>query len=758
MKEIVLKQKEKMKFGAMASLACVLGFIFSAGSIFDNIYPFLPAVIAATKLPYSAFALIGGVLSGFIFDFQEYLIYYIGSSVLILSVKVFFLLLKKTESRISKLVTVIISSAVKTVVYIITVTPDMPEAVLISSEILITAGYTYFFSVSAEYISRHINKELTVISLKERSSVIMSASALIISLCCFYISDVSLGTLAASYIILAVGSSNEKMSVYVSVAFSAALVLNNPDAVQFFSILPVAALTVSAFRPAGKYLVCTIYITICALGSALLMFTPEALQLLLDTLIGAVLYVLTPKKYISLVFPAEITEGYNTPELKEVLGEKLKNASGSMNVLASVLEKLSIPKETKSRITSSGVISKTADKVCRKCASSGTCWGVRYNDLTDVLEKAVNDIGRGESYSPPKYFTDLCPKSAVLLEELKNTYERERENRLQDGKLVVVKNAISETYRSLAFLLSEMSAEITKIYSVDNSAAKKLSEILKSERLDYSNVSVLHLAHGRTSYEFSVKSEIPDDILLNITDRMSAVKNESFSIPVLKPSDKGCIYSFTENQNYEIITETLYLNKKSDNISGDNVISFSSSGYDYIILSDGMGCGKSAAMDSMITTGALKELILGGLTVKSAVKTAGTMLLSKTDSEGSCAVDIIKTDKYTGETYFLKAGGAPTFVRQGCKVIKLDGDTMPIGIIGETKFIEKTLTLQENDVIVTMSDGVSEQDTDWLKGILSVKKNSSVDDIKRAIESYTQKNGITFSDDATVSISMLTTL
>ena len=46
-------------------------------------------------------------------------------------------------------------------------------------------------------------------------------------------------------------------------------------------------------------------------------------------------------------------------------------------------------------------------------------------------------------------------------------------------------------------------------------------------------------------------------------------------------------------------------------MSGDNVLTFGTSGFDYLILADGMGSGKAAARDALLTTSVIKELVLG---------------------------------------------------------------------------------------------------------------------------------------------------
>ena len=754
MKELVLKQKNLLVSAGKLLTSLALGVIFGSGNIFTDIYPFLLSAVAALSLPYSAVCLLGGFICELIFLNNPYYIYYLAAGILIIAVKLFFFLFQKSENTLSKIITVSSATLIKLAVFIITYSPETAEIILSAFESFITVGFTYLFSV---FFTDFSFEKLTMsVSKKEQGAVIISLSAIILSLGTLYISGANLGVIAAAFLLLVIAQKSEKNAVYLSIAFSVALIINSLTETSFFAMLPVALLIVSSFSGAGKYLSALLFVLVCGFGAILLSFSTASIELMFDVTVGAVLFALTPNS-VYLYLSADTEEDKISPfGIKDVLCDKLKSASGSIDVIASALEKLSQTKENNLKISSNAIISKTADKICKKCSFANHCWGVKYDDLTDVLDKAMANFKQGKEYLPPRYFNEICSKSNKLLGELQNIYEAEKESAIQNNKLVVAKNSISEAYRTLSYLLSEMSEEITTIYSVDQKATKSLSNILKSEKIPVKKVSVLHLIGGRTSYEFSSEINIPPEKLIRVTDRMGKVKSESFSLPSVKEENGLFRYSFTETQNYELNNEIIYLNKRSEDVSGDNCLEFSSLGYDYVVLCDGMGTGPLAARESTITSLAIKELILGNLSVNSAIKTAGTMLLTKSEYESSCAVDIIKFDKYTGKTTFTKAGGVSSIIKQGRKVTELYANTAPIGIISDTPLYEKDLYLTENDLILTMSDGVSDVGTDWLKAVLSVNKNKTAEEVKTSILNYIKNNGITFSDDATITVTHIT--
>lgn len=80
-----------------------------------------------------------------------------------------------------------------------------------------------------------------------------------------------------------------------------------------------------------------------------------------------------------------------------------------------------------------------------------------------------------------------------------------------------------------------------------------------------------------------------------------------------------------------------------------------------VILSDGMGSGGAAAVDSTMTAELLRRLIEAGVSLDAALKLVNSALLVKSGDESLSTIDIVGVDLYTGCVDFYKAGAAPTF-------------------------------------------------------------------------------------------------
>lgn len=87
----------------------------------------------------------------------------------------------------------------------------------------------------------------------------------------------------------------------------------------------------------------------------------------------------------------------------------------------------------------------------------------------------------------------------------------------------------------------------------------------------------------------------------------------------------------------------------------------------------------------------------------------------KSPEESLSTLDVVGVDLYSGKGEFLKAGGAPTFVLHEGKVRVIDKVSMPVGILSQTGFACENTQLYDSDLIVSVSDGVTCEEQDWIR-------------------------------------------
>lgn len=180
-----------------------------------------------------------------------------------------------------------------------------------------------------------------------------------------------------------------------------------------------------------------------------------------------------------------------------------------------------------------------------------------------------------------------------------------------------------------------------------------------------------------------------------------------------------------------------------------------------ILISDGMGKGKTASAESSLAVSTLMDLICSGIDVKLALKTVNNILLQQENGEVFSTVDLALIDKIGGKLRLFKIGAAATFIKRGEKVAAVKMAALPMGIVDGLHIDFINVRLRPGDQIIMISDGVSDAnrtdlEMEWLKdAIRNIKSKDpqTISDLvmNRAVEAY----GIREKDDMTIITAVL---
>src|SRR5690606_1421015 len=100
-----------------------------------------------------------------------------------------------------------------------------------------------------------------------------------------------------------------------------------------------------------------------------------------------------------------------------------------------------------------------------------------------------------------------------------------------------------------------------------------------------------------------------------------------------------------------------------------------------VAISDGMGNGERASMESRTALMVLQQLLQSGMDEKLAIQSVNSVLLLRSTDEMYATIDMALIDLYSAETTFLKIGSTPSFIKRGSEVIVVHGENLPVGIL-----------------------------------------------------------------------------
>lgn len=147
--------------------------------------------------------------------------------------------------------------------------------------------------------------------------------------------------------------------------------------------------------------------------------------------------------------------------------------------------------------------------------------------------------------------------------------------------------------------------------------------------------------------------------------------------------------------------------KRGGHISGDSAVTGPlSRGRFLLALSDGMGVGREAAVQSGETVKLLQQLLDAGFNTEVAVRTVNSVLLLRGPGDSFATVDLAVLDLTTGRAEFVKVGAAPSFLKRGNDVTLVKMPSVPVGIVTEIEVEPEFRNLRDGDIIVMVSDGI----------------------------------------------------
>lgn len=135
----------------------------------------------------------------------------------------------------------------------------------------------------------------------------------------------------------------------------------------------------------------------------------------------------------------------------------------------------------------------------------------------------------------------------------------------------------------------------------------------------------------------------------------------------------------------------------------------------FCAVCDGMGSGRDAATASRLTGIVLGRLLYAGCDRAAALE-ALNQIIRQRRAECFSTVDMLEADLMTGNAAFYKCGASPSFVLRKGKVYRIASHTPPLGIMKELCAEKVEFKLLKGDVVIMVSDGVTDSSDDitWL--------------------------------------------
>lgn len=203
-------------------------------------------------------------------------------------------------------------------------------------------------------------------------------------------------------------------------------------------------------------------------------------------------------------------------------------------------------------------------------------------------------------------------------------------------------------------------------------------------------------------------------------------------------------------------------NCNNQDFCGDSYKYFEDNNQNFnIIISDGMGTGQNAHIESNSSSELLKFLSKNNINFENCIEILNYIMLLNSENlkkESLVTFDIFSFDLCTGNANIIKAGAPSSYLIRDKNIQKINSSSLPIGILNNTSCTCEKLKLYTGDWIIMCSDGVTDLGEEFINNLLkNIFLNNIIINTPENISKYIlnstinfRKNSNNHDDDITV--------
>ena len=422
-----------------------------------------------------------------------------------------------------------------------------------------------------------------------------------------------------------------------------------------------------------------------------------------------------------------------TAERGETRDDRIAELAGAFSSLSRVFQTMTDGTGRPDRAEYVSACDAACEKYCNGCVRRTECWEKGDRSAYEAVKILSERL-----YTERPASVECLPEGAIreceYLDAILSDIREAGAALLRSSRVGRLGEGIGLDYELVAKLLSE-AAEADR---AENREDVKLGLELRKRLLDFGITSGTVAAYG-TRRRWIVAGGVGWEGASADAEAIRRAFEEVAGTPLTKPAFeiKGGVVTLETKTARRFRVETCRAYRSADpgGSSGDTVGFFENrEDYFYALLSDGMGCGPTAALTSGVATLFLEKMLAAGNSKTTALKLLNN-LLRNCGEENAATVDLLEFDLLTGRATFIKSGAAPSYVKRGGSLFRIRSKTVPVGMMATLDAEKIRFDASPGDVIVMLSDGVSQtpEDAPWLLELLSGKWEDDLQNVAQRI-------------------------
>lgn len=713
MESILSKSKWELGIDKYQISIMFIGFFLGRVNIIDRLTPFSIAFLAAYIISRDvSLGLLVSIVLG-IFSFQGFN----GAAYYVSAVIIYTLLQKAKEDREvtligSSLITGAVFTVIKVLFILIVGRVFIYDLFLAIFEgiLIFTMTYIFSFSIPIEGLSKQkMTNEKIICSFITLALILAGFNDL-------FLFGISLKNIISVVIIIYLSyNQGVLMGVTSGVVLGLVSYISHTEMPFIIAILGVSGLLAGLFNELGKAGSILGFI----LGNGIISFYLNGLGTSFidykELLIAGVLFLGLSYYYeedINKIFiPESDLRGEYEDRKAEVIVKKLNKMVDLFHSLSQTFKETINDVDSHSNIEVYSLIDGVINNTCTDCSNHEQCWKenyyTTYHKVFNLIALMESNLGNEDRLKTE--IEEFCIGEGKLIVNLKEAYQLFVNNEIWNKKLNEQRILVADQLKGLGHVIEKISKDMytNPIFNVE--LEQILLKELKNLRIGVQDITVAELEKDNIEIlvDFNKEYNINENI-----ERVRGIVSNSLGYPLssnyIYSNDKNRSKTFKliRSNTFQSLTKVCSTSNSEGCISGDNYTFGEVDNISFVAISDGMGIGKKADVESSTAINLLEKLMEANFDKEMAIKTINSVLRTKSNDEIFTTMDMGFVDLYSGKLQMIKAGSPATFIKKKDRVEVVNSQCLPIGILKDIDFKIYEENLEDGDLIIMMSDGV----------------------------------------------------
>lgn len=520
---------------------------------------------------------------------------------------------------------------------------------------------------------------------------------------------------------------------------TAGLLLCTPSLGAHGALLGLSGLAAGYFAELGNAAVLGIFLATNSVGQLLLGMDSDAYLLLGNLAISGLLFLALPTQRLADAVLPERTMPADSTAFAAVrmsfLADSLGGVRRNAEQIARMLER--------SNAVQAGCTA-VCEEICGHCPRKVPCWGDRYDDTNGAFARLAKDVP--DSAEALLALLPGCVRAEALRGAFARNAKQRAVGRVRTAQLLETRQLLFSQMRLTEDILATAGQRLALRFCAEQSRAvgqalERGGYCFHTAMAYYSpahrlTIELYGAADGGVSAE-EIRTYLEETLGRQLACAEAVTAGQEVRL---------CLW---ERPPFSLLCASAQSPAHAGQPTGDSFAQFTDElGNTYLALSDGMGSGRQAALDSRIVLANFRRLIEMGVAWQTALTMVNTIMLTKSGEERFATLDAVRLDGESGEATLVKSGGSSTLIWHDGQLVQYQSPTCPIGILARTEPFVKTVPLSDGDIVILLSDGVDPSLYPAFKQILLA--GGDLSDAAQRLCALAQRIGEAAPDDVTV--------